>query len=183
MEEKTDLTNVVHEFPACQVGIVSDTHGLLRRETLTALDGCAVIIHAGDVGSAHILDQLERIAPVVAVKGNIDRSDTGVGLPPSAVVRVGDEHIYVLHDLNELDLDPAMAGFSLVISGHSHKPAWREKSGVYYLNPGSAGPRRFKLPITVATVDFTSRELAARFINLEDSKVNRSQSSVPRGPL
>jgi len=123
--------------------LISDTHGLLRPEAVEALRGSDHIIHAGDVGDLAILDELRKIAPVTAVRGNVDE---GVELPPTAVV----QGIYVLHRIQDLDVDPTAAGFRAVVSGHSHKPGSFEKDGVLYINPGSAGPRRFRLPITVA---------------------------------
>src|SRR5581483_5682543 len=135
------------------VGIISDTHGLLRPEALTALKGSDLIIHAGDVGKPEILDELHAIAPIVAVRGNIDKGSWASKLPLTTVVEAGAVLLYVLHDLHQLDLTPAAAGFKIVVSGHSHKPAHEEKSGVMYLNPGSAGPRRFHLPVTVARLD------------------------------
>jgi putative phosphoesterase len=125
--------------------LISDTHGLLRPEAVKALRGSDLIIHAGDVGDAAILDELRRIAPVTAVKGNVDT----LPLPETAVV----ENIWVLHNIRDLDLDPRAAGFRAVVSGHSHKPGSFEKDGVLYINPGSAGRRRFRLPITVARLD------------------------------
>src|SRR5690348_17262624 len=127
------------------VGLISDTHGLIRPEALEALRGSRLIIHAGDVGNEEVIVALRAIAPVVAVRGNIDKSGWPATLPTTEVVGVGGLSIYVLHDLNELDLDPAAAGFRAVISGHSHKPSSEERNGVLYLNPGSAGPRRFNL--------------------------------------
>ena len=127
---------------ASLIGLISDTHGLLRPEALQALAGSGLIIHAGDVGKPEILDQLRAIAPVVAVRGNIDKGDWASHLPLTAVVETEAVLIYVLHDVHELDLDPAAAGFGIVISGHSHKASREERSGVLYVNPGSAGPRR-----------------------------------------
>lgn len=135
------------------LGIISDTHGLLRPEAVAALEGSDLILHAGDVGKAEILDELRRIAPVIAVRGNIDRDPWAEQLPPRAIVGAASARILMLHNLQELDLDPAVAGFNIVVSGHSHKPAEVERNGVLYLNPGSAGPRRFKLPVTVAKLD------------------------------
>lgn len=132
------------------VGVISDTHGLLRDEALRALEGSELILHAGDVGDPRIIDALKVLAPVVAVRGNIDRGDWASALPDTAVAQAGSTFIYVLHDIHELDLDPAAAGFDIVVSGHSHKPVHTERSGVLYLNPGSAGPRRFQLPVTIA---------------------------------
>ena len=139
--------------PATRVGLISDTHGLLREEALRALQGSELIIHAGDIGGRVILDALEKIAPIVAVRGNTDHDAWGVTLPATAIVEAGSAMIYVLHNIHELDLNPAAAGFKMVVSGHSHKPSKLERDGVIYLNPGSAGPRRFQLPVTVALLD------------------------------
>jgi uncharacterized protein len=138
------------------VGLISDTHGLLRDEAVDALRGSELIVHAGDVGKLEILTALRRLAPVVAVKGNIDKAPWTSQLPETAVVEAGAATIYVLHDLQELDLDPAAAGIQIVISGHSHKPSRTERSGILYINPGSAGPRRFHLPVTVARLDLAA---------------------------
>jgi putative phosphoesterase len=132
------------------IGLISDTHGLLRPQAVEALRGSELIIHAGDVGRPEILEELRRIAPVVAVRGNIDRGDWAGQLPVSAVAETGSVQVYVIHDVKELDLDPVAAGFGVVVSGHSHKPGQMERGGVLYANPGSAGPRRFRLPVTVA---------------------------------
>ena len=132
------------------LGIISDTHGLLRPEAVTALMGSDLILHAGDVGKPEILRLLGEIAPVVAVRGNID---TNSPLPLTRNIEAGPARIYMLHDVNELDIDPVPGGFHLVISGHSHQPGRVDRNGVIYLNPGSAGPRRFRLPITVARID------------------------------
>jgi len=136
-----------------RLGLISDTHGLLRPEAVAALAGSDLIIHAGDVGAPEILDRLRAVAPVVVVRGNIDAGDWANGLPETAVVQAGAVSIFVLHDLNELKIDPSAEGYRMVVSGHSHKPSQAERDGVLYLNPGSAGPRRFKLPITVALAD------------------------------
>jgi putative phosphoesterase len=151
---------------AAIIGLISDTHGLLRPEALTALEGSDLIIHAGDVGRAGIIEQLSAVAPVVAVRGNIDEGDWASGLPLTAVVEARSAKIYVLHDIQQLDLDPAVAGFDVVVSGHSHKPGRTERSGVIYLNPGSAGPRRFRLPITVARLDLRQMPWGIEFIDL-----------------
>ena len=135
------------------VGLISDTHGLLRDEAVRALEGSELIIHAGDVGKPEILDALKAVAPVVAVRGNIDTAAWASVLPANAVAEAGSTTIYVLHDVHDLDLDPAAAGFQIVVSGHSHKPSRTERNGVLYVNPGSAGPRRFQLPVTVARLD------------------------------
>jgi len=148
------------------VGLISDTHGLMRPETLIALRGSDLIIHAGDVGAPGILEQLRAVAPVVAVRGNIDKGAWASKLPLTAAVEAGPAKIYVLHDIAELDLDPAQSGFHVVISGHSHKPGQFEKDDVLYINPGSAGPRRFRLPITVARLDLRSRPWRADFVDV-----------------
>ena len=150
------------------IGLISDTHGLLRQEALTALKGSGLIIHAGDVGKPGILDQLRAVAPVVAVRGNIDKGPWASRLPLAAVAEAGSVRIYVLHDIRQLDLDPAAAGFRMVVSGHSHRPGRTERSGVMYLNPGSAGPRRFRLPITVARVDLRRSPWGVEFIDLPE---------------
>ncbi len=137
-----------------KIGLISDTHGLLREQALTALRGSELIVHAGDVGDRDILTQLRKIAPVVAVRGNVDTEEWARReLPETAVAQAGDVSIYVLHDVHALDLDPAAAGFQIIVSGHSHKYLQSEKAGILYINPGSAGPRRFTLPITVARLD------------------------------
>ena len=151
---------------ATAVGIISDTHGLLRPEALHALQGSDLIIHAGDVGRPEILDALRTLAPVVAVRGNIDRDEWAAPLPLVASVSAGSAVIYVLHDVHQLDLDPAASGFQVVVSGHSHKPSRTERNGVLYLNPGSAGPRRFKLPVTVARLDLHQSPWKVDFIDL-----------------
>jgi putative phosphoesterase len=151
---------------ASLIGLISDTHGLLRPEALRALAGSELIIHAGDVGKPEILDHLRAIAPVVAVRGNIDKGDWASPLPMTAVVETEALRIYVLHDVHDLDLDPAAAGFGIVVSGHSHKASRDERSGVMYVNPGSAGPRRFRLPITVARLDLRRSPWDLAFIEL-----------------
>ncbi len=135
------------------IGLISDTHGLLRDAALEALRGSELIVHAGDVGKPEILTALRQLAPVIAVKGNIDMAPWASELPATAIMEAGPVTIYVLHDIQELDLDPVSAGIQIVVSGHSHKANLVEKSGVMYINPGSAGPRRFQLPVTVARLD------------------------------
>lgn len=131
------------------IGVISDTHGLLRPEAIEALRGSQYIIHAGDVGSPEILEELAAIAPVTAVRGNVDKEAWARKLPESEVLEVGGVSVYVLHDLAQLDLKPKAAGFAAAVSGHSHVPKQETRDGVLYFNPGSAGPRRFKLPVTV----------------------------------
>ena len=130
-----------------KIGVISDTHGLLRPEALAALSGSEFIIHAGDIGSATILDRLAEIAPVTAVRGNVDREQWARNLPPTNVLEADGVAIYVVHNLQELDLKPEASGFAAVICGHSHIPKLEKKNGVLYFNPGSAGPRRFRLPV------------------------------------
>jgi putative phosphoesterase len=149
-----------------RVGLISDTHGLLRPEAVEALQGSELIIHAGDVGNPEILESLRGIAPVVAVRGNVDKEEWAQILPPTAVAEAGAVMIYVLHDLNELDLDPRAAGFQIVVSGHSHKPGKMEREGVLYVNPGSAGPRRFQLPVTVALLELGKTPSVVTFVEL-----------------
>jgi len=132
------------------VGVISDTHGLLRLETLEFLEGVDLIVHAGDIGTPRITDALRELAPVFAIRGNVDRGNWADEFSATEIVEVDDLLIYILHDLEELDLDPVAAGFRVVIRGHSHDPKVTEKQGVVYLNPGSAGPRRLRLPISMA---------------------------------
>jgi len=135
---------------ASEIGVLSDTHGLLRPAALRALAGVAHIVHAGDIGKLEVLDALARVAPVTAVRGNNDRGVWAEHIPERAVLDAARVRILVLHDRHELDIDPRAAGFAVVVSGHSHRPAIEEVSGVLYVNPGSAGPRRFRLPIALA---------------------------------
>ena len=150
-----------------RIGLISDTHGLLRRQAVEALRGSELIIHAGDVGDPGILKELERLAPVVAVRGNVDTEEWAEALPLTAVAEAG-SLIYVLHDVNALDLNPAAAGFRVVVSGHSHKPGKIERDGVLYVNPGSAGPRRFQLPVSLARMDLGTTPYQVEFVTLED---------------
>ena len=152
------------------IGLISDTHGLLRPEALHALQGSELIVHAGDVGGPEILDALKVLAPVVAVRGNVDRDEWGRTLPATTVAEAGKTQIYILHDVHELDLDPVAAGFHIVVSGHSHKFGSTERSGVLYINPGSAGPRRFHLPITVAPLNLGTKPWLVEFVDLEKMK-------------
>src|SRR5208283_4552173 len=148
------------------VGVISDTHGLVRPEAVTALQGVSLIIHAGDVWTAEVLEQLRVIAPVVAVRGNTDQDYWARELPLTEVVEIGMVSFYVLHNVNELDLDPVKSGFSAVISGHSHQPLIDRRNGVLFLNPGSAGARRLKLRPSVAVLTVKERSLNARIIDL-----------------
>jgi uncharacterized protein len=148
------------------IGIISDTHGLLRPQAMRALEGSDLIIHAGDVGDPKILEALKTLAPVFAVRGNVDTDEWAQALPENEVIETGSATIYVLHDVHALDLNPAAAGFHMVVSGHSHKPGQSERDSVLYLNPGSAGPRRFDLPVTVARLDLSQKPWKVTFINL-----------------
>jgi uncharacterized protein len=148
------------------IGLISDTHGLLRDEALEALRGSELIIHAGDVGKPEILTALRQQAPVIAVKGNVDTAAWTSELPATAIIEAGPATIYILHDVHELDLDPTAAGIQIVVSGHSHKPSHIERSGVLYINPGSAGPRRFQLPVTVARLDLAAKPWTVEFVDL-----------------
>jgi len=149
------------------IGVISDTHGLLRPQAVAALRGSVLIVHAGDVGSPDILDELRRIAPVVAVRGNVDKGAWAKQLPETEVVQIDDVYIYVLHILDELDLDPTSAGFHAVISGHTHQPKIETKDGVLYFNPGSAGPRRFILPISIGRLIVSEGKVTGEIIYLE----------------
>jgi hypothetical protein len=148
------------------IGVISDTHGLLRPEAIAALEGCDRIIHAGDVGAADVLDGLRMLAPAVAVRGNVDNDDFGRKLPRARIVELDGHKIYVLHILDELGQQPLPEGISAVIYGHSHKPSIEDRDGVLYLNPGSAGPRRFRLPVTVARLSVVEGRLQAQIVEL-----------------
>ncbi len=150
------------------IGVISDTHGLLRPEAVRALEGSDLIIHAGDVGDPEILATLKTIAPVFAVRGNVDTQEWARSLPETEVVETASMTIYVLHDVHDLDLDPVAAGFQIVISGHSHKPGQMLHKGVLFLNPGSAGPRRFDLPVSIARLDVSQVPCQVAFIDLLD---------------
>jgi putative phosphoesterase len=149
-----------------RIGIISDTHGLLRPEAQRALLGVQLIIHAGDVGAPEILTQLKLVAPVFAVRGNVDTQPWAQELPLTAVVQTAGFHFYVLHNLQDLDLKPQGAGFDAVISGHTHQAAERYDAGVLYLNPGSAGPRRFQLPVTLALLELARKPWKVEIVPL-----------------
>ena len=146
------------------IGVISDTHGLLRPEAVELLRGSQHIIHAGDIGSPEIIPALEKIAPVTAIRGNVDTQSWARRFAETEVVELEGLHIYVIHDANALDLNPKAAGFAAVISGHSHQPNQGIKDGVLYFNPGSAGPRRFKLPISVGRLEITGGKLHAEIL-------------------
>lgn len=149
------------------VGVISDTHGLLRPQAVEALRGSEHIIHAGDIGAPEIITELRKIAPVTAIRGNVDVQNWARDLPETQVVELAGKSIYLIHDVNALDLNPKAAGFNVVISGHSHQPRQEIKNGVLYLNPGSAGPRRFKLPISVARIDISGTLINATIVELK----------------
>jgi uncharacterized protein len=148
------------------IGVISDTHGLLRPQAIDALRGSELIVHAGDIGAADVLEALRAIAPTMAVRGNVDTGAWADGVPATEVVEVGRVHLYVLHDVSTLDLDPKAAGFAAVISGHSHRPSAELRDGVLYLNPGSAGPRRFSLPIAVARLHIAGERVSHEIVQL-----------------
>jgi len=149
------------------VGVISDTHGLMRPQALAALQGCDLIIHAGDVGSTDVIKELAAIAPTHVVRGNVDSGDWAAGLPMTELVEAGERLFFVLHEISQLDLDPAHAGLAAVVFGHSHQPSIETHDGVLFLNPGSAGPRRFKLPVTVARIDLSGPRMRPQIVELQ----------------
>lgn len=149
-----------------KVGVISDTHGLIRKEALNALKGVDLIIHAGDVGKFEVIEELKKIAPVYSVQGNCDKGELRDILPKKEVVEVGQILIYLLHNIEDLDLEPEAAGIKVVITGHSHKPSITIKNNTVYLNPGSAGPKRFKLPVTVGILDIDGEKVDPKIIEL-----------------
>jgi putative phosphoesterase len=148
------------------VGVISDTHGLLRPEAIEALQGADWILHAGDVGDAVILDRLRSIAPLTAIRGNVDVSGVCGALAATEAVELGGRLFYLVHSVHDLDIDPVAAGVAVVVSGHSHRAEQRERDGVFYLNPGSAGPRRFDLPVTLAKVEVLRVEVRVQIVRL-----------------
>ena len=148
------------------IGVISDTHGLLRPEAVAALRGVNHILHAGDVGDATILNELRALAPVTAIRGNIDRSGLCAKLPAIEIVELAGQSLYMLHDLSSLDLDPVAAGISAVVSGHSHQPKVEWRKSVLYFNPGSAGPRRFSLPISLGFLEITGNGIEPRLLTI-----------------
>jgi uncharacterized protein len=152
-----------------RVGVLSDTHGLLRAEARAFLVGCDYIIHGGDIGSAEILQDLASLAPLIAVKGNNDKQPWAAHLPETDLVRIGGAFVYVIHDLAQLDIEPCAAGVQAVISGHSHQPKIVQRDGVCYVNPGSCGPRRFNLPISIGEIRISGSTVDARTVELSCS--------------
>ncbi len=153
--------------PAMKIGVISDTHGLLRPQVIDALKGCDFILHAGDVGDVDILRELRNVAPVFAVRGNVDRRGPESKLPETQVVQVGGLHFYILHEINKLDLNPAAAGFAAVVYGHSHSPLSETRGKVLYFNPGSCGPRRFSLPISMGFLRIRDGKLKSELRTLK----------------
>ncbi len=149
------------------VGIISDTHGLMRPQAVAALRGCDLIIHAGDVGNPDVVKELAGIAPTHVVRGNIDTGDWAAGLPMTELVEVGERRFFVLHQIAQLDLEPADIGFAAVVFGHSHQPLIETRQGVMFLNPGSAGPRRFRLPVTLARVGVSGERMRPEIVELQ----------------
>jgi len=150
-----------------RIGLIADTHGLLRPEAVQALQGSDLIIHAGDIGTAAVLQALRALAPVTAVRGNIDKGHWAQALPASAALQIAGVGVYVLHDLQALDLVPEAAGLRVVVSGHSHRPSVQERNGVLYVNPGSAGPRRFRLPVGVALMTVQDQVVEVSLVPLD----------------
>jgi putative phosphoesterase len=149
-----------------RVALLSDTHGLMRAEARAFAVGCDYIIHSGDIGSAEILDELGALAPLIAVRGNNDNQAWAAHLPETEMIRVGGAFVYVIHDLSQLDLEPHAAGVQVIVSGHSHKPLVEKRDGILYVNPGSCGPRRFKLPISVGELIVEGAQVSARTVEM-----------------
>jgi putative phosphoesterase len=145
-----------------KIGLISDTHNLVRPQAIRALAGVDRILHAGDICGAEVLEELRKIAPVVAVRGNNDSGMLGASIQATERVEIGGVLIYIVHDIADLDFDPKAAGFSVVVSGHSHRPAIDDKNGVLFVNPGSAGPRRFRLPVSIATLEISDGKVHAQ---------------------
>jgi len=150
-----------------RIGLISDTHGLLRPEAVSFLRGSTAIVHGGDIGHAGILEELTRLAPVTAVRGNNDRGVWADAIAETEVLQIGDVFSHAFHDIAQLSVDPAAAGFQVVVCGHSHKPLVETRDGVLYVNPGSAGPRRFKLPISIGELVIVGNSVKARLVELE----------------
>jgi len=150
-----------------RVGLISDTHGLLRPQAIDFLQGSDLIVHGGDICDGAILTALAAIAPLIAVRGNNDRGDWAARLRESELFRIGDAFIYAIHDVAAIDIEPRAAGVQVIVSGHSHQPSIRRDDGVLYVNPGSAGPRRFRLPISVGELTIAGASVTARTVELE----------------
>ena len=150
-----------------RIGLISDTHGLVRAEALDALRGCDLVLHAGDIGGPEVLELLRDLAPVVAVRGNTDRGEWTQGISQTEEVQIGSTWVHVLHEIDLLEIDPAAAGFDVVVFGHSHHPIVERRNGVLYVNPGSAGPRRFSLPVSVGRLEIGSGRVEAEILELD----------------
>lgn len=150
-----------------RIGLISDTHGLLRREAVAFLRGCDHIVHGGDIGPPSIIDELAALAPLTVVRGNNDTAAWAQALPEAVCIQLAGVRLHVLHDLKRLDVDPVGAGIDVVIAGHSHRPRVEARGGVLYVNPGSAGPRRFRLPIAVAELVVTAGRIVPRLVELD----------------
>jgi putative phosphoesterase len=151
-----------------RIGVISDTHGLLRPEVAKVFEGVELILHGGDIGKPEVIKQLKTIAPVIAIRGNNDTAAWARAIPETKLTRIEAVTVYMLHNLKELDVDPEAKGFRAVISGHSHKPSIERRNGVLFVNPGSAGPRRFKLPISVARLTIDGTDVRGEIVNLEN---------------
>jgi putative phosphoesterase len=156
----------VNRAKPLRVGLISDTHGLLRPEATAFLEGCDHILHGGDIGGPEILEQLAALAPLTAVRGNNDTQIWAATLPPTRLLEFGGVKLYIIHNVDQLELDPAAAGVRVIVSGHSHQPSVRERGGVVYVNPGSAGPRRFKLPISVGELEISGTIITPKLVQL-----------------
>jgi uncharacterized protein len=157
------------------IGVISDSHGLLRPEAVELLRGSEHIIHAGDIGAPEIIPELEKIAPLTAIRGNVDTQAWARRFAETEVVELAGVFLYVIHDANAIDLNPKAAGFAAVISGHSHKPKQEVKDGVLYFNPGSAGPRRFKLPISVGRLTIVDRKVSGEILEISWPRINANE--------
>ena len=162
-----------------RIGIISDTHGLLRPEATKQLAETDHIIHGGDIGGPDVIEGLRRIAPTTAIRGNIDAGEWAKDYPDTELVVLGGRTFYVLHNLKEILLDPTASGFDVVVCGHSHRPKIERKNGVLYINPGSAGPRRFKLPIAVAIVELSERAILPRILEVAPEHDSRTRKTAP----
>jgi putative phosphoesterase len=160
--------------PVARLGIISDTHGLLRPQAVEFLQGCDRILHAGDIGNAEILAQLSSIAPVTAIRGNNDTGAWAEAIAHTELFEFNGIHVYAIHDLSQLDIEPIAAGIHVVVSGHSHKPLIERRDGIFFVNPGSAGPRRFKVPISVADIVIEGSAISPRIAELDIDRAARA---------
>jgi putative phosphoesterase len=163
------MSSFVSNEKTLRVALLSDTHGLMRAQARAFAVGCDYIIHGGDIGTAEILDDLAQIAPLIAVRGNNDREPWAAHLPETEMIRIGGAFVYVIHDISQLDIEPLAAGVQVIVSGHSHRPSIEQRDGVLYVNPGSCGPRRFKLPISVGELLVAGSAVSARTVELSET--------------